>query len=225
MKNYQAKSIKSAYIKGDSFLHRQSAGLKVIAVAFIGICLYILPFSAFALSLFSFLLMGLIYACHLPVQLIYIYLRPFLFFLIFATCVALFYQPPAEALTYSYRILLMIIYSALFVLTTPVSGMMALFERIFGLCQYIGINPQYPAMTLTLTLRAIPLMSAAIETIAEAREARGLKARRYLIFLPAFMAVLKTAPMMSQALEARGWPLWQNPSLQDISLQKKDKRR
>lgn len=206
MRGYKTQSLKAAYIKGNSFLHRLSAAVKIIAIAFIGLSLYILPFQNIMLGLFSALFMGLIYQCALSIKLIFAYLRPFLFFLIFATFIALFYQPPLQALLYSYRIFIMIAYSALLVLTTPVTAMLALFERFFALLKYIGINPQYPAMTLTLTIRAIPLIGGTIEGIAEAREARGLKARRFLIFLPAFMATLKTAHIMSEALEARGWP-------------------
>lgn len=206
MKTYSAKSLRSAYIKGHSFLHRLSAAAKMLAVISIGLSLYILPSAEIITFLFSFIFMGLLWHCRLPISAIYAYMRPFLFFLIFATIVAIFYQPPLKAFFYSWRIFIMIAYSALLVLTTPVSAMLALFERLFALCKFIGVNPQYPAMTLCLTLRAIPLMSATVETIAEAREARGLKAKRYLIFLPAFMSALKTARIMSEALEARGWP-------------------
>lgn len=205
MRYNSAKFLQTTYIKGNSILHRLTAGKKLLFMIIFGFCIYILPYPILTqISGWLFFVILLI-ASKISLAKILEYMRPFLIFLAYITIVFMFFSPWQQALLYGFRVLLLLAYSALFVLTTSTQEMQDLLYRLFYFTQYIGINPEYVAMCFTLTLRAAPLMAGIFEGIVEARKARGLKAHRFMVIIPAIIGAFRLAQTMSEALDARGW--------------------
>ncbi|MFV0431684.1 MAG: energy-coupling factor transporter transmembrane component T family protein [Alphaproteobacteria bacterium] len=205
MRYSSAKFLQTSYIKGDSFLHRIRAGKKLALVMLFGLFIYICPWPIIGQIAGWLIFLGLLYFSHLPLDTIWGYMRPFLIFLVYITVMFMIFQPWQQALYYGLRILLLLAYSALFVLTTSMQEMQDLLYYLFRFTRYIGLNPEYVAMCFTLTIRAIPLMAGQFEDIVDARKARGLKARRFMVIIPAFIASFCLARSLSEALDARGW--------------------
>ncbi len=199
--------MKSAYIQGSSFLHKLKAGYKLAALLFIVTFLYLWPYQIIALSVTYGFFTFLVFANRLPWQIIIAYMRPFFIFLAYITLAFAFFQSWQMALFYGLRIIIMIAFSTLLLLTTTTIEMQDFLFKLFQILKYIRINPQYPTMAVILTLRAVPQIGGVIESLVEARKARGLKARRYLIILPAIIQIIIIAKNLSTALEARGWPM------------------
>lgn len=205
--------MKSAYIQGHSFLHRLKIPYKLAALFFLVFCLYMGFYPVFILAAaYGFFIFLVIYN-RLPWRLIGAYIKPFLFFLIYISVIFAFFQNGQKAVFYGLRLLVLMGFSILFLLTTPITKMQDFLLKIFQLFKYVGVNPQYPTMAIILTLRALPQMGGIIESLTEARKARGLKARRYLVILPAVVQALLLAKHMSEALEVRGWPIEENPKV------------
>ncbi len=205
MRYNSARFLQTTYIKGDSFLHKMPAGQKLIFMIIFGLFVYLLP-SAIITQIVGWLFFILLLVLsQISLAKILQYMRPFLIFLAYITFVFLFFQSWQQAILYGLRILLLLAYSALFVLTTSMQEMQNLLYRLFKFTKYVGLNPEYVAMCFTITLRAAPLMAGIFENIVEARKARGLKARRFMVIIPAIIGAFRLAHTMSEALDARGW--------------------
>lgn len=205
MRYNSAKFLQTTYIKGNSILHRLSAGKKLLFMIVSGFSVYLLPYPLIAQIMgWSFFILLLVIS-KISLTKILEYMRPFLIFLAYIVIVFMFFQPWQQALLYGFRVLLLLAYSALFVLTTSTPEMQDLLYHLFRFTKYMGINPEYVAMCFTLTLRAAPLMAGIFEGIVEARKARGLKAHRFMVIIPAIIASFRLAQTMSEALDARGW--------------------
>jgi len=103
------------------------------------------------------------------------------------------------------RLLCLFFLANLVTLTTPLSAMMACFERLFVILKPFGINPVKVALVFSLTLRFLPLLKRCVAEVRQAQAARGLERSLVASFVPVVILMLKMSEDITNAIEARGF--------------------
>lgn len=89
-------------------------------------------------------------------------------------------------------------------MTTRLSDMLAVIERLLSPLRVLGLRPRPLALALALVIRFIPVMLARIETISLAFRARSPRRAGWRILMPTTLAALDDADRVADALRARG---------------------
>lgn len=89
-------------------------------------------------------------------------------------------------------------------MTTRLSDMLAVIERLLSPLRALGLSPRPLALALALVIRFIPVMLTRIDTIALAFRARSSRRASWRILMPATLAALDDAEHVADALRARG---------------------
>jgi energy-coupling factor transport system permease protein len=116
---------------------------------------------------------------------IYQLVRPFRFLLIFTFVVQLFLTPTGQWMLptggtalyagfFTLRMALMIAFSSLFAMLTPVTDIVRLFYLIFQPLKLIRISPLDTAMSMLIALRFIPLLFTEGEKIVDSQRIKGI---------------------------------------------------
>lgn len=199
------KPIAAPYIPKESLIHHLQPWIKLLMMMILSLFIYIFPFPIMALALGFLFFFMMVYLSRIEIRQILFYIKPFLFFTLFSAALLYFSQSLSFALIYAGRILLLVCFSSLVILTTENMKMLDCFMNIFSFLRIFKIDPKYMALLLMLTLRLIPMLALSIQTIQEARKARGLKLSPHLLILPVLSLNIETARQMAYALEARGF--------------------
>lgn len=89
-------------------------------------------------------------------------------------------------------------------MTTRLSDMLAVIERLLSPLRAFGLSPRPLALSLALVIRFIPVMLTRIETITLAFRARSPRRAGWRILMPATLSALDDAERVADALRARG---------------------
>ncbi|WP_344966526.1 energy-coupling factor transporter transmembrane component T family protein [Salinactinospora qingdaonensis] len=191
------------YAPGDTPLHRLPAGVKLATLA---------------VAVFAVVLLGQIWvaltACCLAVVLyalgglavphLWRTVRPLLPFLLL---IAVFQVTTAGwevALRVCAQLTFAVLLAGLLTLTTRVSAMLALFERLLRPLRLVGGDPERAALVLALTVRAIPMVATAVAASRAAYTARGLRRSPHRMVVPVIVGLIRSAEAMGEAMVARG---------------------
>lgn len=193
----------SMYLFQQSWLHRWSAGFKLILLA--GCSLLLLPVNSIEIMLLSQVFVGLLYCSlgnrgwrHLSLV---IPLLPFLFAIIaLHWWVGTLYEGSVAIL----RLILMFLLASLVTLTTRMSDMMAALEPCFRPLQYIGISPRSLALAVALMIRFAPVLVGVINSLDEAWRSRGGGRAKWKLMVPLLVQAIKISDQVGDALTARG---------------------
>lgn len=107
-------------------------------------------------------------------------------------------------LTIGLRMFAAVGFATLVTMTTPLSQMLALFQRLAAPLARLGINPKALAMAIALMIRFIPVMLDRFAQLSTAWRARSARRIGWQLILPATMAALDDASQVADALRARG---------------------
>jgi biotin transport system permease protein len=196
------------YVPRPSPVHRLPAGLKLLALAGLGVLLFALPTLPVAgASLAGVLLVGLLGA-RLPVRLLARQARAVAIWLVALFVIhALVTDVVTGAMTVL-RLLALVLAAAVVTATTRVTAMVAVVERVCWPLRFVGVRPARIGLVLAMALRFIPLVAERADRIREAQAARGGRVRgvRRLsaTVVPLLVQVLQLAHTVSEALDARG---------------------
>jgi biotin transport system permease protein len=89
-------------------------------------------------------------------------------------------------------------------MTTRLSDMLAVFERLARALQPLGLSPRRLALAVALVIRFIPVMLGRLAQITAAWRARSPRRPRWRVLVPATLAALDDAERTAEALRARG---------------------
>jgi biotin transport system permease protein len=89
-------------------------------------------------------------------------------------------------------------------MTTRLSDMLAVFERLARPLQPLGLSPRGLALAAALVIRFIPVMLDRLAQIHAAWRARSPRRPRWRVLVPATLAALDDAERTAEALRARG---------------------
>jgi biotin transport system permease protein len=89
-------------------------------------------------------------------------------------------------------------------MTTRLSDMLAVIERLLSPLRALGLRPRPLALALALVIRFIPVMLTRIEAITLAFRARSPRRASWRVVMPVTLAALDDADHVADALRARG---------------------
>jgi energy-coupling factor transport system permease protein len=114
-----------------------------------------------------------------------------------------------------YRLCLLVIVSSLLTFTTSPAQLSHALEAVLGPLAPLGLPVRELAMVMTISLRFVPTLSAEIEGIIKAQEARGAHIRSgnlwqrmqgwVPVFVPIFVSAFRRAEELATAMDARGF--------------------
>lgn len=196
------------YVPRTSPVHRAPAGLKLLALAALGVLVFALPTLLVAgATLAGVLVVGLLLA-RLPVRLLARQARAVAVWLVALFVVHSLVTGVGTAAMTVLRLLALVLAAAVVTATTRVTAMVAVVERICGPLRFVGVRPARIGLVLAMALRFIPLVAERADRIREAQAARGGQVRgpRALTatVVPLLVQVLQLAHTVSEALDARG---------------------
>lgn len=110
----------------------------------------------------------------------------------------------AQGLTIALRLIAAVAAANLVTMTTRLSDMLAVIERLLAPLARLGLPPRRVALVFALVIRFIPVLSDRMTRIAEAFAARSRRKPRWRVLVPATLAALDDADHVAEALRARG---------------------
>ena len=203
----------SLYVPGDSIVHRLPAGTKLLMLFAGSTALFAvsgIPVHAGELLVLA----GLFRVARLPWRDTLHQLRPALLFLVPIFLFHVFLTDWVLGLETVLRIVVLLALAVLVTLTTRLSDMIDVIERVARPLRHAGINPSRVGMMLSMVIRFVPLMMREAQEILEAQRARGLDRSAIALLVPLLIKTLKMADDLSDAIEARGYdaqsvaPIW-----------------
>ncbi|MGW1027898.1 energy-coupling factor transporter transmembrane component T [Streptomyces sp. NPDC002577] len=102
------------------------------------------------------------------------------------------------------QLLISALLAGLVTVTTRVSDMLALFERLARPLDRVGISSHRIALVLSLTMRCIPMVAQAWQASIDAHRARGLRRGSWRVVVPVIVRLLRSAESLGDAMTARG---------------------
>lgn len=197
-------SVLGLYVPGAGPLHRVPAGPKLLVLLVLGVVLITLAnpwasLGALAVALILYPTTGLTLRRALGVLRA---LAPFL--LAIGVFQGLFVGSWIEGARLGSQLAALVLLANAITLSTRVEEMLALFERMARPLRRVGGDPDRVALVLALTIRSIPMVTAAWNAARDGYRARGLRGRPYLLVVPVIVHLLRTAEATGEALVARG---------------------
>lgn len=191
------------YQPGDSLLHRLAAGWKLLAMllAIVGIVLLSAPWQ---LGVAALVVAGGFALARIPARVAWSQLWPMRWFLVFIAIFQVIFTGWERALMTCGTLLLTVAIAALMTLTTRVTEMLDVCQRLLGPLRRFGVDPDRAGLVLALTIRCIPLMVEIVGAASQARKARGAGFSLRALVVPSVVRALRRADAIGDALTARG---------------------
>lgn len=191
------------YHPGNSLLHRAPALLKLVLLsALIGAA--VAAREPWQLGLILALGVVLAASARLPVRALWQQVAPVLWVLVIVVPIQLLFTDWTVAVMVGGRLLIAVLFAALFTLTTTVSA-------VLDACQLVlrpfsrWIDADRIGLLLALTIRSIPVIAAIVGEVLEARKARGTQGSVMSLAVPVIVRSLQSAEALGDALIARGF--------------------
>jgi biotin transport system permease protein len=191
------------YQPGTSVLHRLPAGWKLLGmlVAIVGI---VLLTTLWQLGVAALAVVAGFALSRIPARVAWAQLWPMRWFLLFIAVFQVIFTGWERALMTCGTLLLTVAIAALITLTTRVTEMLDVCQRLLGPMRRFGVDPDRAGLVLALTIRCIPLMVDIVGAASQARKARGAGFSLRALVVPSVVRALRRADAIGDALTARG---------------------
>jgi len=190
--------------RGFDLCHRLPAGYKLICLLVVSVALFYWPLLWF-IALVLAVILSLYWLAGFSPLTAFRRAKMLFFLMGMLFIFSVFHAGPVGAGVIVLRLVCLFFLANLVTLTTPLSVMMACFERFFIILKPFGLHPRKVALVFSLTLRFIPLLNRLVAEVRQAQAARGLERSFVAIFIPVIIAMLKMSEEIAEALEARGY--------------------
>jgi biotin transport system permease protein len=191
------------YQAGSSVLHRVPAGWKLLAMllAIIGVVLLSAPWQ---LGVAALVVAAGFAMARIPVRSVWAQLWPMRWLLLLVAVFQVIFAGPERAVMVCGTLLLTVAIAALVTLTTRVTEMLDVCQRLLGPFRRVGVDPDRAGLVLALTIRCVPLMVDIVGAVSEARKARCAGFSLRALVVPSVVRALRRADAIGDALTARG---------------------
>ena len=193
----------SLYIPGQSWLHKVSAGPKLLALAVLGAVLLTVH-SLLILAGVLAAVTGLTYQSGLTLSKLWRQLKVLCWFVLMLAIYTAWIQSPGAALEMLLRLSSLMLAALIVSVTTPVTQMMHVVEWVLQpLARRGWVDVHKVSLAFGLTLRLIPELSLQWQDIREAQAARGIKPGVLTMLFPMLVRTLRRAEELAEAIDAR----------------------
>lgn len=187
----------------ETAFHRLPPGLKLAAVAGLGIALGMISHpliltAVFAAVWLTFLPLGRAETFRLPRR-----LWPLWPFLLVIGGWHIFRGSPEAGFAVALRMLTMFAAAALLMLTTRFDALLATFSTLLSPFQRLGLPVSRIALALAMTIRFIPVLAQRAEDLGRAWRARSPRKPGHRLLTPLALAAIDEADHAGEALRAR----------------------
>jgi biotin transport system permease protein len=191
------------YWPGTSVLHRLPAGWKLVGMLALMIALVALH-RPWELGVAAALVMAGFAVARIPVAVVWRQLRPLRWMLAVIAVLQVVLVGWQPALMVCGGLLIALAIAALVTLTTKVSSILDVCQRVLRPLRRVGVDPDRVGLVLAMTIRCIPLLTRIVDDVSQARKARGLGFSLLALMVPVVVRALRSADAMGDALIARG---------------------
>jgi biotin transport system permease protein len=191
------------YQPGSSVLHRIRAGWKLLGML-AAITAIVLLNNPWQLAAAAVLIASGFALARIPARVAWQQLWPMRWFIVLIAVFQVIFAGTERAVMVCGSLLLTVAVASLVTLTTRVSEMLDVCQRLLRPFRRFGIDPDRVGLVLALTIRCIPLMVDVVREVSEARKARGTGFSLRAMAAPAVVRALRSADAMGDALIARG---------------------
>ncbi len=192
-----------AYAEGRSLLHRLPVPWKLLALAvfLVPVSLVQRPWMTAASAL---VVLGVYALCRISMRLAWGEVRPLRWFLLVMAPFQ-WWSGGWEAVVVTLGGMVVAVAAAgLVTLTTRASEMLDGVQRLAQPLRHVGVSPERVALTVSLTLRSIPVVGQLLQQTLDARRARGLDRSVRAVATPLVIRTVRHAERVGDALAARG---------------------
>lgn len=191
------------YLPGDGWLHRTPPGAKFAGLAALSLVVLLArsPWASLAV-LGLVLLLGV--SARIPLRALVSPVRRVWLIIAFIALFHLVFSEPVTALRVVSTILACVLAAGLLMLTTPVTGLLAVFAALARPLRAFGADPDRVALTAALMVRSLPYLADLTAVTGDSARARGLERNLRARTVPVLLGAVKYATDTGRALDARG---------------------
>lgn len=188
----------------ETWLHRVPAGVKLALLCLATICLFDVDQPLILTGVLSaiavlYLCFGWLFFQHGAGM-----LRPLLPFVVLVMIWHVWTADLDSGILIVLRLLTAVAIANLVTMTTRLSDMVTVVERITPSIPWLGLKPRTVALSMALAIRFIPVLGQKVEQVGSAWRARSARRTNVRILVPIILAVLDDAEHVAEALRARG---------------------
>lgn len=194
------------YVAGDTWLHRLSAGRKLLILALAGTLMFGLR-SPGPLAVACLAVALLLWSARIGWRRFWAQARGLVVLAAIVVAFTAWVQGAEAAAVAGLRMASLIGLALAVTFTTTATALVdALAAALRPLHRRGWIDADHAAFTIALTLRFIPELQRRWLAIREAQAARGIRANPIRLAVPMVVAILQAADAIAEAIEARGYP-------------------
>ena len=191
------------YSPGTSVVHQVGAGVKltVLGVVLVGLVAVATPVAVVvcaALAVLGYTLARVGWRVALA------QVWPLRWFAVVLLAVQWWLSGPRTAAVTVGSLVVAVALAGLVTVTTKVSAMLRVFERVASPLGRLGVDVERVALVLALGVRAVPIVASLAGEVREAHRARGLPMDPRTVAVPLVVRTLREADAVGEALAARG---------------------
>ena len=194
----------SLFRPGHSILHRAPAGLKLALLTATALAISIWADSWWVLALAGFATALGFLSTGFGVRELWRQLVGLRWLVVIMIIPQLIFLGPEPAVINTTRVCIVVLLAALVTLTTPMTALLDVIERLVAPFERFGASPTKVSLLLSLTITTIPVIASIFGQIREAMIARGGPRMSFRMVLPLLVASLQHGDQLADALRARG---------------------
>ena len=191
------------YRPGDTALHAAPVGLKLAALAALGVAVVVVRGPWPALAALG-LAVGAAVVARLPWRATAAGLAPVMLTALLLGGYQAWQRGPALGVAVAADLLSVVVAATVVTATTPVDVLLDLLVRALGPLRRVGVDPEAVALTVALMLRTIPALGRLFVEVRDAARARGLERAPRAVLVPFAVRTVGRARATGEALAARG---------------------
>lgn len=191
------------YRPGSSPVHRMGAGCKLLALALTALGISLAPHDAVSIALVLLGVCGLFVVAQMPWRVLGAEIRRLRWLVLVMGGALWIFVSPLAAWISTLKVAALVLLATLLTLTTPMGQLLAVLQRLLSPARRRGADTDAIAMTISLTLTLVPVVSGFAAEIGEAQRARGVRPGARAI-VPLLVRTLRHADDVGDALAARG---------------------
>ena len=191
------------YQPGTSVLHRAGAGVKLLGLLVFSTVLLVWR-SPVTVLVFLFVVAGLYALGGFGVRTLAAQVWPLRWIVLFLLPFQWWTAGWQLAVAIVGTLVMAVAGAGLISLTTRVTDLLDVINRLLQPARAIGIDPDRVALLLALTIRAVPVIAGTLHEARDARRARGLERSTRALVTPVVVRTIRHADRVGDALAARG---------------------
>lgn len=188
---------------GAGLLHRVPAGPKLAGLAVAALALTMVPQGPISIAVCLVAVIALYPIAGVPLSAAGTELWRLRAVLVVLTVALAVFVSPVAAWVSTGRVAALLLLAALLTLTTRISDLLAVLQRLLRPVRRVGIDPEAVSMAVSLTLTMVPVVAGFAQRVRDAERARGVRLGVRGV-VPLLVLTLRHADQVGDALTARG---------------------